>query len=155
MELRDAILGRKSIRCFQKTKLPKGLIQEILTYADKAPSAGNLKSRMFLTIENPTIIKRLSEAANQSFIADAPVVIVACTKKIYNNPYGKRAELYEIQDTSASIEHILLLVHEAGLGACWVGAFDEKKVKTILKLSDIYRPIALIPIGYIGENKGE
>lgn len=148
MELRDAILGRKSTRSYRKEPVPSYLLNEFLMYANHAPSAGGLKSRMFLIIDKVNMKEELSEAAGQEFIAEAPVVIVACTQITGDNPYGDRAELYAIQDTAAAIEHILLLAHEAGLGACWVGAFDEDKVRDILKLPTYERPMALIPMGY-------
>jgi nitroreductase len=62
-------------------------------------------------------------------------------------------ELYCIQDASAAVEYILLLAVDIGLDACWVGAFDEKKVSIILHLPSYIRPIAIIPIGYSKKQK--
>ncbi len=62
-------------------------------------------------------------------------------------------ELYCIPDASAAVEHILLLAVNAGLGACWVGAFDEHQVSPILGLPSYIWPIALIPLGYAAEQK--
>jgi nitroreductase len=61
--------------------------------------------------------------------------------------------LYCIQDASAAVECILLLAVDNGLDACWVGAFDEKKVITILNFPSYVRPIAIIPIGYSNTQK--
>jgi nitroreductase len=149
MELKDAIVGRSSIRHFKETKVPKYLIKEFLLYADYAPSAGNLQSRVFITVDSPVLIKKLSEAACQDFIAEAPVVLVACALQLGDNRYGDRGrDLYSIMDTSAAIQNLLLVVYEAGLGACWVGAFDEDKVRVTLDIESYERPIAIIPIGY-------
>jgi nitroreductase len=63
--------------------------------------------------------------------------------------YGDRGEkLYCIQDSAAAVEHVLLLAVDNGLGACWVGAFDENEVSKILNLPLHVRPVAIIPIGY-------
>lgn len=39
-----------------------------------------------------------------------------------------------------------------GLGAVWVGAFDEDEVSRILNLPSHLRPIAIFPIGYPAES---
>jgi nitroreductase len=57
-------------------------------------------------------------------------------------------ELYCIQDSAASVEHILLLAVDNKLGACWVSAFDEIEVSKILNLPSYIRPVAIIPIGH-------
>jgi nitroreductase len=63
--------------------------------------------------------------------------------------YGSRGEnLYAIQDTAAAIENVLLAVVAEGLGACWVGAFEEEKASAALGLSARLRPLALLPIGH-------
>ena len=62
-------------------------------------------------------------------------------------------ELYCIQDTAAAIENILLAATAYGLGACWVGAFDEEATASVLELEQELRPVALIPIGYPDQEK--
>ena len=37
---------------------------------------------------------------------------------------------------------------EEGLGTCWIGAFDEEKVKEILNIPDNVRVVSLLPLGY-------
>jgi nitroreductase len=62
--------------------------------------------------------------------------------------YGRRGrEFYCLQDAAAAVEHILLLAVDHGLGACWVGAFNENEVSRILNLPPYIRPVAIIPIG--------
>jgi len=39
-----------------------------------------------------------------------------------------------------------------GLGTCWIGAFDESKVKEILEIPENIEVIGLITLGYPGEN---
>ena len=63
--------------------------------------------------------------------------------------YKERGQdLYCIQDTAAAIQNMLLSVENLGLGACWIGAFDEKNCTEVLRLPSYLRPVALIPIGY-------
>jgi len=43
MELRDAVLGRRSVRSFRADPVPDALVEELLELAKWAPSAGNLQ----------------------------------------------------------------------------------------------------------------
>ena len=155
MDLKEAIRNRYSVRNFFDKVLPKKIIDEIIEYANLAPSAGNLQARDFVIIDDNNVKEKLSNAAfNQKFIAKAPINIVVCANLKRISSYGNRGrELYCIQDASAAVEHILLLAVDNGLDACWVGAFDENKVSKILDLPSYVRPIAIIPIGYSNEQR--
>ena len=150
MNLKDAIQNRHSVRSFSEKKIPDHIIFDIIRFAHLAPSAGNLQARDFIVVDDHEKKLQLSKAAlDQDFIVEAPIALVICANLDRIAPYGKRGkELYCIQDTAAAVEHILLLAVEYGLGACWVGAFNEHEVSTILKLPTSIRPVALIPLGY-------
>jgi nitroreductase len=155
MELKEVIRNRHSIRSFSDTKPSRKIIDEIIYYANLAPSAGNLQARDFIIIDDKTIREKLSIAAfSEKFIVEAPITIVVCANFMRISSYGTRGkELYCIQDASVAVENILLLVVDAGLDACWVGAFDENTVSAILGLPSYVRPVAIIPIGYSTEQK--
>ncbi|MEL7658168.1 MAG: nitroreductase family protein [Bacillota bacterium] len=51
-------------------------------------------------------------------------------------------------NTAISIDHILLKATDLGLGSCWLGAFDESKIKESASLDDRYNVIAVLAIGY-------
>lgn len=150
MELKEAIRNRHSIRSFSSTLIPKQILDEILISANRAPSAGNLQARDFIIIDNERIKAQLCAAAlDQTFLTEAPIIIVVCANQKRISPYGTRGrELYCIQDAAAAIEHILLVAVDNGLDACWVGAFNEQAVSKILRLPSIIRPVAMIPLGY-------
>jgi nitroreductase len=40
------------------------------------------------------------------------------------------------------------------LGTCWVGAFDEDKVRQIVGAPAAWRPVAILPIGVPSEAAG-
>ncbi|MDD4810946.1 MAG: nitroreductase family protein, partial [Methanobacterium formicicum] len=73
-------------------------------------------------------------------------------KSVCSMVYGARGvELYSIQDVSCALENMLLMAHARGLGACWVGAFDEQEVIDLLRIPSQLRPVALVPLGYPDE----
>jgi nitroreductase len=150
MEVFEAILKRRSIRDFEKKEIPKEKIEKLKEALIWAPSAGNLQARKFYFVFNEEIKKKLAKAAlNQNFITKAPLVIVGCCDLEKISWYGERGKnLYTICDVSAAIENLLLMATAETLGACWVGAFDEKEVSKILNLPKNERPIVIVPIGF-------
>ncbi len=155
MELLEAIKGRKSIRAFKKQPVSDEAIKTLLDAAGCAPSAGNIQPWEFVIVRDQQIKEKLAEAAlDQEFIKDAPLVIAVCAdEKRSALGYGNRGRtLYCLQDTAAATQSILLAAYSIGLGACWVGAFNEDEAKIILKAPDGIRPVALIPLGYPDES---
>ncbi len=150
MTILDAVMDRRSIRKFLPKEIPGEVIENLKDALIWAPSAGNLQARRFYFVFNERIKKKLASAAlNQKFIAKAPLTIVACTDSQIRLHYGERgANLYTIQDVSASIMGMLLVAYEAGLGSVWVGAFHEEEVSRILELPKNLRPVAIVPVGY-------
>jgi len=153
MSLLKIIKERRSIRKFQPKPIPEEIINKLIEALIWAPSAGNLQSRKFYFVFDNEIKEKLAVAAfGQSSIAQAPLVVVGCADDRISRRYGKRGEeLYSICDVSASIQNMMLLIHEQGLGSVWMGAFDEKEVAKILNLPETLHPIAIVPIGYPAE----
>ena len=157
MNVFKAIKTRRSIRAFTQEEISDDEIEKILDAARWAPSAGNIQPWIFVVVRNPETKRRLSEAAlNQFFINEAPVVIVVCADQERSGMgYGSRGiNLYCIQDTAAATQNILLAAHALGLGACWVGAFNEEEVRHILRVPRGVRPVAIVPIGHPAEKPG-
>lgn len=153
MKLLEIIKNRRSIRKFQKKEIPEEIIDKLIEALIWAPSAGNLQSRKFYFIFDQKLKDELVNVAlSQNFIAHAPLVIVGCTDNQIGSRYGERGEhLFSICDVAVSIQNMMLLAHEQGLGTCWVGAFKEKEVAKILNLPKNLKPIAIIPVGYPAE----
>ena len=148
----DVLKRRCSVRRFDHSRdVPDKMIKTLLKAAIMAPSAGNCQPWRFIVVHQPEVKEALAVAAwGQFFLSQAPVVIAVCAEPARSAArYGKRGEeLYCLQDTAAAAEHILLGATALGLGACWVGAFDEEQAAEALNLDDRFRPVALVAIGY-------
>lgn len=150
------LMTRKSVRKFKPDKIEDSDLQLILEAAIRAPSGGNLQPWSIYFTKNNKIKNELAKAAyNQSYVAEAPVVIIVCGIPDKSAAvYGERGRtLYYIQDTAAMTQNILLAAHALGYGSVWVGAFDESKVARILNLDKGQRPMAIIPIGLPDEQR--
>lgn len=150
-EVLKNIKNRRSIRSFSKEQIPDDIINKIIESLIWAPSAGNLQARKFFFVVNQRIKREIAKAAlNQTFISEAPLVIVGCIDKSKIYPrYGERGvKLYAIQDVACSITNAMLVACENGLGTVWIGAFREEEVSGILNLPDYLRPVVILPVGY-------
>ncbi len=150
MEVFEAISGRRSVREFKPDPVNEGDLRKILDAGRMAPSAGNCQPTEFVVVKDQAIKQRLARAAyGQTFVAEAPVVIVVCANvPRTSRRYGRRGEeLYCIQDTAAATQNIHLAAYALGYASCWVGAFDEDAVAGIIKAPSGVRPLAIVPIG--------
>ncbi len=149
MDYFDLLKKRASIRSYLPKAVEEEKLQKILRAANSAPSAGNLQGYEIIVVKNKNKKKELAKAAwGQSFISEAPLDLV-----FLQNPhrsgskYGKRGEeLYSLQDATIAAAFAHLASFEVGLGSCWVGAFDEIKVKRVLN-TDL-RPVSILVVGY-------
>lgn len=151
MEVYRAIHGRSSVRSYQDRDVSEEIVTRLLEAACQAPSAGNLQPWRFWVIRDGKLKEDLVAAARaQRFVGTAPIVLaVGADTEIARRYYGERGEnLYCLQDTAAAIENILLAAVAEGLGACWVGAFDDKAAAKALRMPPAVRAVALIPLGY-------
>ncbi|PKM81686.1 MAG: nitroreductase family protein [Firmicutes bacterium HGW-Firmicutes-14] len=150
-----AILERRSVRKFKADPVPRATVGRLIDAARWAPSAGNVQPWQFYVVYNEQKKAEIASAAfNQSFVKEAPVVVVICTQPDMSAArYRERGRnLYAIQDAAAATQNILLAAEGYGLSSCWVGAFNEIPVMEALELPKGTIPAAIIPIGF-GENE--
>ncbi len=154
MDTEECILTRRSVRKFKKISVDWEKIGKILEAGRAAPSSGNVQNWYFIVVDDENKRKAIADACFQQYwLANAPIHIVVCSKPAdAERYYGMRGErLYSIQNCAAAAENMLLMAHDQGLGACWIGAFDEDKIKETLGIIKEVRPQMVIPIGYADE----
>lgn len=152
MDFFEVIKKRHSVRRFDSSKqVTDEQIKQILQAGRLAPSAHNLQDWFFVVVKNPEIKKQLVDACyGQSFVGEASVVIIVCSDKRLVDTHSTRHgfDFFTIQDTAIATQQMWLAITALGLGACWIGAFDEKEIKRVLKLEEHLRPMVVLPIGY-------
>jgi nitroreductase len=129
-------------------------LQEILKTANAAPSAGNLQAYEVYVVNEASRLAALARAAgNQEWVAAAPLALVFCSHPARSTPrYGERGKrLYTLQDATIACTFALLAATALGLGAVWVGAFDDDAVARVIHAPDYQIPVAILPIGYATE----
>jgi nitroreductase len=147
MDVSAAIKGRRSVRSYKDLEVESDKIEKILEAGRLSPSASNRQEWKFLVVKYAETKKKLARAAmNQSFIGQAPVVLAACateSKAVMTCGHSTYAV-----DVSIAFAYMLLQAYELGLGTCWIGAFSEEEVKSVLGVPKHVRVVALSPLGY-------
>jgi nitroreductase len=147
MDLFEAIEKRRSVRAWEDREVEEEKLQQVLEAARLAPSARNLQEWKFVVVRDAGLREQLIEAANgQRFVGEAPVVIAACAPDHDHVMSCGHASF--LVDLSIALEHIALSARAVGLGTCWIGAFNQEKVRAILGIPDSVQIVELMPLGY-------
>ena len=157
MQTQDCIRTRRSVRKFLPVPVEFEKLGRILDSGRLAPSAGNLQNWKFIVVTDESKKRAVANAcAEQFWVEQAPFLIVVCGEPIKGERlYGEKGAMYTIQNCAAAVENMLLTAHDEGLGACWVGAFDDVVVRGELSIPDTASVQAVLAIGYAEEKPKE
>jgi nitroreductase len=158
MDVIAAIHGRRSVRSYRPTRMPRELIEAIISDAAQAPPPfRGMVPWAFNVIEGVQRIAALGERAIDharkhrpggpgwdwverpgfKVFWDAPAVI------IISGPVG---------DCSRAGQNLMLSAHARGLGTCWVGSpmrwITTPEVRAELKIPENLTPVAVFCLGY-------
>ncbi|MBN1390790.1 MAG: nitroreductase family protein [Candidatus Thermoplasmatota archaeon] len=149
MDLDTVIEKRHSVRSYCGMVPADNDMERIVAAARKAPSAGNLKAFKVFVLRSGTERRRMMESTlHQTFISEAPYLLLFCADLKAIEPYGGRGkELFCVQDATIAAVFAMLKATELGLGTCWVGAFDEDKVREASGSPPHLRPVAILTVG--------
>jgi nitroreductase len=141
------------IRAYKSDPVPEEKLQQLLKYATRAPSGGNLQPWEFVVVKSPEVRAKLAKAAmDQTSVATAPVIIVTCADvQRAGGQTGTRGSFISLVDTAFASLLILLGAVEQGLGACFVASYNAEEVAKLFELPPHVRPVGLIPVGYAAE----
>lgn len=141
MEVSEAIRIRRSTRSYDSTPVPNDVLHRILESGRIAPSTSNLQPWHFIVVTDEDKRRVLSRGRWAGFLTESPVVIVGCADT-------RRSRKWPIVDVSIAMQQMVLAATAEGLGTCWIGSFSEKSVKSLLKVPEHSRVVAMLAIGY-------
>jgi len=146
--LLEIIRSRRSIRSYESKEVPREVLERLVEAARWAPSGSNLQPWQFVIVTDEERRREVGRWARFLFVkshhvSEAPAVIVIC-----GNP---RSPFYLV-DCALAGANILMEATALGLGTCWIGAFNEERIKEVLGIPPNLRVVALITVGYPAEN---
>jgi nitroreductase len=149
MNVLEAISTRRSVRSYSNAPIPPEVMARMRQALRQAPSACNLQPWHFILVEDESLRQQVATAAkSQMWMAAAPVIVVACglPEAAYKHMggYGNSVDV----DLAIAVDHLTLAAVAEGLGTCWIGAFDETKIKPILGIPENVKVVVMTPLGY-------
>jgi nitroreductase len=152
------IRSRRSIRRFLPDPVDREKILSCLEAARLAPSAENAQPWRFLVVDDPGLKEKLAGEAFSGiygmtkFAARAPVLVVVLASLDFLLAYrlGRRIQgtQFYLIDIGIAGEHFFLKAEEQGLATCWIGWFNTRRVRKVLRIPRKYKIVALFPLGY-------
>lgn len=138
MDTIETILTRRSTRSYSSTPVEKEKLEKIIEAGRYAPSGGNNQTNHFIVVQNPEVLKKLAELAQNAFAKmeitektysslkssimqskkggyifyyHAPVLIIVANQKDSGN---------NIADCSVAVENMMIAANSLDLGSCWI-----------------------------------
>lgn len=145
MDLREAMIERRSVRRFKDIRPSDDLLLEILDVARWAPSHCNTQNVFFLVISDDDVKQKIVDMGGSVIIKNAPIGVLV----LYDNHSDNKEYLDYIQSGSAIVQNFLLYSYAKGLATCWVAHLPTKQdLRDLLDIPATYDPIAYILVGY-------
>lgn len=150
MEALKALYLRRTVRRFTSRKIPDKTLLRILDAGNQAPKAGNLQALRFIVVNDQKLKEKVARTAvRQMWLADAYVLVLVCSRTgLIKKHFGKRGELYSIQNSTLAAQNILIAATGLNVGSAFVSAFAEKTLKRHLSIPDEIDPHMIIALGY-------
>lgn len=163
MELIEAIKGRRSIREYMTTPVPKEVIEDILESGNWAPSAKNGHQWRFTVLTgkakndynlmfrdhlNTFIQKHGRKEAGSApwtleIMEEAPVVVI-----VWNT--NENGWITEEHSVAAAMQNICLRAYDLGLGSLWIGDIFYAYEETRKYFDKEWKLSGAITLGYPG-----
>ena len=160
---------RKSVRVFTEEEIPEEIVQEILTSAVMAPTAGNQQLYTIIRVTDAEKKKILADSCDhQSFIAEAKLLLVFCADclkwyEAFKDVIGDARDpglgdmLLAVDDALIAAQNSVVAAQSFGIGSCYIGDIMEniEIQREVLELPEYVFPAALLVFGYPTEQQKE
>ena len=151
MDFQTLMTKRYSVRDYRPDPVAADQLQAVLEAARLAPTAANKQPFQVIVIHTAGRAAELKRIYHPSWFTEAPIVlaVVALPKQAWRRSDGKN---YADVDAAIVMDHMILAAADAGLGTCWIGAFDPAAARQVLGLPDDVEPVAFTPLGYAADS---
>ena len=153
MEFSKLIERRYSVRAYKPEAVDDDTLHRVLEAARLAPTAANRQAFGLIVIKTAGREAELRKIYGKDWFVDAPLIICACGIPGKNWVRGDGRNYVDV-DVAIVMDHLILAAADAGLGTCWIGAFDPAAAREVLNLPDEVEPIAFTPLGYPADQPG-
>ena len=143
MDVEEAIRTRRSIRDWSGRPMDRATIEELLESARLAPSGMNGQQWELVVVTDRERLRQLVPVCNnQRHVGEAGAFLFIVT-----DPSAKWVHV----DPAIALDHLTLRAREMGLGTCWIGAFDEARMREFLGIPEGKVTVIGMTLGHPGE----
>ena len=143
---------RYSVRKLDTRPVPADYADRIVDAALAAPTACNAQPFKIWVLKSSDAREKLKQVTDFRFVTEAPLVFVlgADTEKAYKREFDGLN--FADTDTAIAATHMMLEIHELGLGTTWVGMFDAVRLAELFPEMKGYRLTCIFGVGYPAED---
>ena len=146
---------RQSCRNYQDKPIDHAVLEQIISAAQRTPSACNSQPWQFVVVESPDAVSQVAKAGQQlginAFLDDAKAfviileqhaVLMAKLRTFIDSQYFAKG------DIGAAAVTVCYAAADAGVGSCIIGLYDRGAINELLDQPKDTRIGALIALGY-------
>ncbi len=148
--------SRTSLRRYADRPVSDRDVLSLVEAARLAPSASNAQPWRFVAVTAASARARLANVCLSGifrptrFAAAAPLIVALCAERagfIRRAQAIKDSAMYQL-DCGIAGEHLVLRAAELGLGTCWIGWFNRRAARRVLRVPRHVKVVALISVGW-------
>nr|HID58579.1 nitroreductase [Desulfobacterales bacterium] len=151
----EAVLNRRTIRRFKSVPISGDILRKLVNAARVAPSAANIQPLEYVVVTDFTLRQDVFEALRWAAYIKPPwrpeeyerpvaYIVVLVNSRIKTDEFPR--------DVGASIENMMLVALEEGIGSCWLRAVDRKIIRKSLNIPEHMEIDSVLALGYPRES---
>jgi 5,6-dimethylbenzimidazole synthase len=167
-----AIRERRDMRHFLSRPIDSEQLARFIEAAHSAPSVGYMQPWRFIRIIDPELRQRLHQHVNEERILTAhalgqradefmrlkvegiltcgELLVVGLVDQRDRYVFGRRTmPEMDLASASCAIQNFWLAARAEGIGVGWVSLFDPDYLRTLCRMPEGSRPIALLCVGHV------
>lgn len=142
MNVSEAIRTKRAVREFQDKALPENVIHAILNAGRRSQSSKNGQTWQFITIQDKSVLKALSECGQWAgHITGAALAVAILTPE----PTEKFQTMFDAGQAAAFMQ---LAAWELGVGSCPASIYETEKSREILSFPAEWHLRIALSFGY-------
>jgi nitroreductase len=150
MKCIEQILTRRSIRKFKTEEVNEEVISNILEAGRCAPTATNNQPWHFIVAKNKKAKEAFSFGGFNRFVEGASFIVAGFYKQS-----EVIIEKLSLMDVTIALQNMVLAGWVQGVGSCWMGAFNERKLRDTLSLPSDINIVGAVAFGIPNETPNQ
>jgi len=149
------IVSRRALRALSDREIPNEVLVRLAQAATLAPSCYNSQPWRFVFVTSRELRRRVHDATigGNYWAERAPCYVVAATDLELDCRLDLERD-YALFDTGLAVQNLLLQATREGVIAHPIAGFDEAALKRALEIPERYIAIAVVVLGYPGDENG-